>query len=483
LFTHFRKVRLMPLLLLRRSWYTLGMGVKYCLHLLLGLIICPLAATAAVAAPSSQFAEGEIYVVQVEDGLGNLAEKYYNDATLYWIIVQATNAQTETDHTFARLETPFNLEIGQKLWIPPPDTLTRPTLTSHTPILSQVAEIGMPADRLIFSPDDKLLVLNSWASGGDKLVQVRDTATWDLRWETNPGDWAQAAAFSPGGQQLSISIAGGSCLCQAATGETMVQLQAGSGAVYGVVFSSDGQRLVGVSSDGKLIIWDASTNQPIAEFKPDLPIAYFMLSPNGPWLAAMTAGSWGPVELIVWDILSHERRTLVELKELPNHSNAVFSPDTRWLAASLGYGAPVTIWETQTWPEVVQLEKPPGSIRQLTFSSDGRWLAGVVFNGEMDNKVLIWAVPTWQVVAQLDMADVVQTIVFSPDSHWLAAGLGQGIEHPPAYEGQLWEVATGKLLARMPHQGQVQAVTFSHNGQWLATGSIDRTVRIWAMPR
>ncbi len=449
------------------------MAMKYCIHLLLGLIISPLVFTAATAAPSTQSSAGEVYVVQADDGLGKITEKYYYNAALYWFIVQATKAKAEEDDTFAAFGPPFNLEIGQKLWIPAYDTLA-----SHTPFLPQVAEIEMPADTLIFSPDDKLLVLNSWASSGEpKIVQVRDTETWGLRWETNP-DWARAVAFSPNGQQLSIHRDDPHrpethSLYEVTTGQPMVQLLYNGGTVYNVVFSSDGQRLAGAAAGGKLILWDATTYQPVAEFKHDLPISNFMLSPDGPWVAVMTSGSWGPVELVVWDIFTHERRTLAELKGLPNHTNVVFSPDSKWLAASLGYGAPVTIWETQTWPEITQLERPPGFIRQLTFSPDGRWLAVIVDNMEMGNKIMIWEVPAWQVAAPLDMADGVQTIVFSPDSQWLAAGLGD--------EAQLWEVATGKLLARMPHENQVPAVTFSHNGQWIATGSIDRTVRIWAM--
>jgi len=202
-----------------------------------------------------------------------------------------------------------------------------PTPTPQVPVLSQVAEIGMPADRLIFSPDDKLLVLNSWAEGGARVVQVRDAESWKLRWETKPDAWAQASAFSPNGQQLATVISQTTCLCQAATGKPVAQLQYKGEAVYDVTFSPDGQQLVGATSDRKVLLWDAATRQLVAEFKHDLPVAHFMLSPKGPWLAAMTAGSWGPVELVVWDIFSHERRSLVNLKELPNFSNVVFSPD------------------------------------------------------------------------------------------------------------------------------------------------------------
>jgi len=359
----------------------------------------------------------------------------------------------------------------------PTSTLT-PIVISPTPLpspLPQVAAIGMPADALIFSPDDRLLVLNSWASSGEpRIVQVLDTGTWGLRWETTP-DWGQAIAFSPDGQQLSVHMSEFHCLCEAATGQPLIQLQYNDEAVYNVVFSSDSQRLAGATADGKLILWDTTTYQPIAEFKHDLPISDFMLSPNGPWVAVMTSGSWGPVELVVWDIFTHERHTLADLEGLPNHTNVVFSPDGKWLAASVGYGAPVTIWETQTWSEITQLERPPDSIRHLTFSPDGRWLAVIVDNMEMGNKVMIWEVPVWQVVAKLDVTDGVQAIVFSPDSQLLAAGIGN--------EAQLWEVVTGKLVARMSHEGQVSAVTFSHNGQWIATGSVDRTVRIRAIPQ
>ena len=449
------------------------MLTKYCIGLLLGLTICPLVFTIAIAAPLSQSFEGEVYVVQADDWLDKITEKYYDEATLYSVIVQATNAKAKEDHTFVPLDPPFNLEVGQKLWIPPSDTLVKPTPTFPTPLLPQVMVIGMPADALIFSPDDKLLVLNSWASSGEpRVVQVWNTETWGLRWETTPA-WGQAVAFSPNGQQLSIHMSKFHCLCEAITGQPIVQLQYNGEVVYNVVFSSDGQRLAGATADGKLILWDTTTHQPTAEFKHDLPISNFMLSPVGPWVAVMTSGSWGPVELVVWDIFTHERRTLAELKGLPNHTNVVFSPDAKWLAASLGYGAPVTIWETQTWPEITQLEKPPGFIRQLTFSPDGHWLAVIVDNMEMGNRIMIWEVPAWQVAAQLDMTDEVQTIVFSPDSQWLAAGLGN--------EAELWEVATGKLVARMPHEGQVPAVTFSHNGQQIATGSIDGTIRIWVM--
>jgi WD40 repeat protein len=78
----------------------------------------------------------------------------------------------------------------------------------------------------------------------------------------------------------------------------------------------------------------------------------------------------------------------------------------------------------------------------------------------------------------MEQADVVWDVAFSPDGQWLVTGLGQGVEHPPAYEGQLWETASGTLVARMPHARQVLAVAFSHDGKRIATGSYDQA-KIW----
>ncbi len=311
-------------------------------------------------------------------------------------------------------------------------------------------------------------------------MQVWHTEDWSLRWKASHDDAVRKVAFSPDGQRLAtVSFDGTARLWDTTTGNQIAQLH-NDYWVYGLDFSRDGQHLATGSFDGKVILSEAATGQPINEYQHEWQVTDLALSPDGPWLAVMTSGSWGPVELVVWDIVTQERRTLAEHKGLPNHSNVVFSPDTKWLAAAVNTDT-ITVWETLIWPEAAHLEKPPGFVMQLAFSPDGRWLAGVIFNGETDNKVWVWEVPSWRIVSKMDQADVVHDIAFSPDGEWLVTGLGQGIEHPPANEGQLWAVTSGKLVARMPHDSQVLAVTFSHNGQWVVTGSIDHTVRIWSV--
>jgi LysM repeat protein len=72
----------------------------------------------ALAAPPSQEAGGQVYVVQKDDWLSKIAEKYYGDMMAYPRIVEATNAKAAEDSSFAVIENPDLIGIGQKLWIP-----------------------------------------------------------------------------------------------------------------------------------------------------------------------------------------------------------------------------------------------------------------------------------------------------------------------------------------------------------------------------
>ncbi len=69
-----------------------------------------------LAAPSAQ--GGEEYTVQAGDWLSKIAEKYYGDIMAYPTIVEATNAKAAEDDSFAVIDNPDVIEVGQKLWIP-----------------------------------------------------------------------------------------------------------------------------------------------------------------------------------------------------------------------------------------------------------------------------------------------------------------------------------------------------------------------------
>jgi WD40 repeat protein len=344
--------------------------------------------------------------------------------------------------------------------------------------LRLVAELATGGNNLAFSPDDSSLAVGTFAGE----VQLWDMSTWTQRWKGAHADAIRKIAFSPEGRRLaSVSFDHTARLWDVASGAQVAQLDFGYW-VYGLDFTSDGQQWASGSFDGRLILADTAAGKVIREFKQDLMVFDLALSPGGPpWLAAATTGSWGPGRVVVWDTVTQENRVLAEFQVPGYSSNVAFSPDNRWLAAGLGNTAQVVVWQTLIWPEVARLATPAGIVNRVLFSSEGGRLAAVVTHDEEDNSLVVWDVPGWQVVSTMKPPDQVWSAAFSPDGQWLAVGLGQGVEHPPAFEGELWDVSDGTLAARMPHSGQVLAVAFSHDGRRIATASND-AVKVWEMP-
>ena len=73
----------------------------------------------AVAAPAMQGENnGQDYIVQADDWLSKLADKFYGDPLAYLAIVEATNAKATGDDTYTPIDNPDVIEIGQRLFIP-----------------------------------------------------------------------------------------------------------------------------------------------------------------------------------------------------------------------------------------------------------------------------------------------------------------------------------------------------------------------------
>jgi hypothetical protein len=87
---------------------------------LLPLTLLVAAATSAFAAPANQamMACEQDYVVQADDWLSKLADKYFADVLAYPAIVEATNAAAQTNGSYASISDPDLIEIGWKLCIP-----------------------------------------------------------------------------------------------------------------------------------------------------------------------------------------------------------------------------------------------------------------------------------------------------------------------------------------------------------------------------
>jgi WD40 repeat protein/serine/threonine protein kinase len=247
----------------------------------------------------------------------------------------------------------------------------------------------------------------------------------------------------------------------------LLTLKGHTNRVISVTFSPDGTRLASASSDGTVMIWDATTGREIRTLKVHLELGHYRqclstaFSPDGRRLAS--GGSDGTVR--VWDATTGQ-----ETLTLRAHDNfcwsATFSPDGTRLASG------GSVWDTTTGQEIIALWKTKGGGGTVLFSPDGTRLASL----EGDGTVWVWDATTARkalLKIRTGHTGWVLGVAFSPDWTRLAtAGLDRTVK--------VFDATTGReALTLTGHTGGVFGAAFSPDGTRLATYSQDQSVKIW----
>jgi peptide/nickel transport system substrate-binding protein len=129
------------------------MGKSRLVNLLMVLaLLLVLVPSVVSAAPPAQ--EGESYVVQKDDYLSLLADKYLGNAMAYVAIMQATNAKSAEDPSFAFISNADLIEPGWKLWIPSAEEAAT-MMEELTPVSGGTLVVGLSTESLeSFDPAD-----------------------------------------------------------------------------------------------------------------------------------------------------------------------------------------------------------------------------------------------------------------------------------------------------------------------------------------
>lgn len=164
-----------------------------------------------------------------------------------------------------------------------------------------------------------------------------------------------------------------------------------------------------------------------------------------------------------------------EIRRFEGRSSADFQNGGTQVAIS-GMDREVILWDLATKQELPHAVEMHG---RTLFSPDGRKLVSRTER----NTLQLWepsgGSPRFlQSEQPWDFRP--QVYAFSPDSKYLAAA-GEQSDH--TYAITIWEVASATPRAKfLAHRGSVMSLSFSPDSRLLASASMDRTVKLWAIP-
>lgn len=230
--------------------------------------------------------------------------------------------------------------------------------------------------------------------------------------------------------------------------------------LWSLSFSADGQQVAAGYSTGAIILWDVTTGEPLRTFEGTTDgIENIHITMEGIITRTIQRDAFTQT-LTLWDI---ETGTLLRQQVWNTVGNETALHSDGHSIALTFMGAPVTIFDVQTW-ETTREFYGHGSIQYTAdFSADGRWL----LTGSVDNELRLWNMEDGSEIRHMSGLNSAQIVglIRSPDGR---TALSQQLNGPLT----LWDIETGAMLRQLGNTNKsFTGTAFSPDGRYIVSGT------------
>ena len=227
-------------------------------------------------------------------------------------------------------------------------------------------------------------------------------------------------------------------------------------------YSPDGRFIFTINGDKQAKIWDAASGQLKHNITNNERIYRASFTVDS--VSLLTVEQQGGMKL--WDVETGQLKGQIAPKNFVEDFMKSFELSSDGKNIATLYLGDTRLWDAKT--AELRFKLPKSETTDAVFSPDGRWLATA--SRDKTSSGYIWNVETGQLKLSLAATGHKSaSVVYSPDGRILATTNDKGVH--------LWDAETGELLASL---GEARyPVAFSGDGRSLVTGARNDTALLW----